>query len=182
MGVLMSLLAVGSLSAQEWTAEDSLRVQEMLHGDREIHVTPDLMRDLRDAFRSDPQADDYKPWMQFDETLPVPDSIRTRKGYLTLFPYTANTPYNWDPIRRRKIEVDENTWRGDPLYEMKHCAPPGPGTVTPSGYSLMAIFTKDFWAVKARKRRARTLEVLRHYRDSLNLLPKSHLSRPSDAR
>ena len=57
LGVLMSLLAVGSLSAQEWTAEDSLRVQEMLHGDREIHVTPDLMRDLRDAFRSDPQAD-----------------------------------------------------------------------------------------------------------------------------
>ena len=63
---------------------------------------------------------------------------------------------------------------------MKHCAPPGPGTVTPSGYSLMAIFTKDFWAVKARKRRARTLEVLRHYRDSLSLIPKSHLSRPSD--
>lgn len=34
------------------------------------------------------------------------------------------------------------------------------------GLDLMAIFTKDFWDVKGRERRARTLELLKHYGDS----------------
>ena len=33
--------------------------------------------------------------------------------------YTANTPYNWDPVRQCKINVDKNTWRNDPFYELK---------------------------------------------------------------
>ena len=39
----------------------------------------------------------------------------------------------------------------------------------PSGVDLMKLFTKDFWNRKARKRRARTLEVLGSYGDSLTL-------------
>jgi hypothetical protein len=31
---------------------------------------------------------------------------------------------------------------------------------------FMAVFTRDFWDVKGRKRRARTLEVLKAYGDS----------------
>lgn len=40
------------------------------------------------------------------------------------------------------------------------------------GLDLMAPFTKDFWNVKGRKRRARTLEVLRAYGDSVTVLSK----------
>lgn len=33
----------------------------------------------------------------------------------------------------------------------------------------MAPFTKDFWNIKGRKRRARTLEVLKTYGDSISV-------------
>lgn len=40
------------------------------------------------------------------------------------------------------------------------------------GLDMMAPFTKDFWNVKGRKRRARTLEVLKAYGDSTTVLIK----------
>ncbi|WP_291529436.1 DUF4858 domain-containing protein [Bacteroides sp. UBA939] len=46
------------------------------------------------------------------------------------------------------------------------------GTSAPSGMDFMTPFTKDFWNVKGRKRRARTLEVLREYGDSTTVLKK----------
>ena len=161
-------LAAFPLYAQNWTKEDSLRLHRLLrHG------------------------------------------IHPRKIKLTLFPYTANTPYNWDPVRQRKIDVDENTWRGDSFYELKtltvysnwakspldagpresleqieatglRYAPVGQAgshmvygwssVGRPSGYSLMP--EEGFWKVKARKRRARTLEALRTYADSTRLEPR----------
>lgn len=41
---------------------------------------------------------------------------------------------------------------------------------TISGLDLMGAFTKEYWNVKGRKRRARTLEVLKHYGDSTTVL------------
>lgn len=201
-------LAVLPLYAQNWTQEDSLRLHRLLKQEGEIELNPHALEELNRAFGS-PQATQEKPWLEVDETLPAIDGIRPRKIKLTLFPYTANTPYNWDPVRQRKIDVDENTWRGDPFYELKtltvysnwakspldagpresleqieatglRYVPVGQmGSHTvygwssvgrPSGYSL--IPEKGFWKVKARKRRARTLEALRAYADSTRIKPK----------
>lgn len=201
-------LAVLPLYAQNWTQEDSLRLHRLLKQEGEIELNPHALEELSRAFGS-PQATQEKPWLEVDETLPAIDGIRPRKIKLTLFPYTANTPYNWDPVRQRKIDVDENTWRGDPFYELKtltvysnwakspldagpresleqieatglRYVPVGQmGSHTvygwssvgrPSGYSLMP--EKGFWKVKARKRRARTLEALRAYADSTRIKPK----------
>lgn len=41
------------------------------------------------------------------------------------------------------------------------------------GLNLMAPFTKDFWNPKGRKRRTRTLEVLKAYGDSITVLRKA---------
>lgn len=197
-------LAVLPLYAQNWTQEDSLRLHRLLKQEGEIELNPHALEELSRAFGS-PQATQEKPWLEVDETLPAIDG----KIKLTLFPYTANTPYNWDPVRQRKIDVDENTWRGDPFYELKtltvysnwakspldagpresleqieatglRYVPVGQmGSHTvygwssvgrPSGYSL--IPEKGFWKVKARKRRARTLEALRAYADSTRIKPK----------
>ncbi len=38
-----------------------------------------------------------------------------------------------------------------------------------SGLDLMTPFTREFWNFKGRKRRARTLEVLKAYGDSITL-------------
>ena len=201
-------LAVLPLYAQNWTEEDSLHLQQLLRQEGEIKLNPTALEELNRAFGS-PQAVQEKPWLEVDETLPAVDGIRPRKIKMTLFPYTANTPYNWDPVRQRKIEVDENTWRGDRFYKLKtltvysnwakspldagpresveqieatglRYAPVGQaGSHTvygwsaargPSGYSLMP--EKGFWKVKARKRRARTLEALRTYADSTRIVPK----------
>lgn len=41
-----------------------------------------------------------------------------------------------------------------------------------SGLDLMMPFTREFWNFKGRKRRARTLEVLKAYGDSITVLEK----------
>ena len=209
--ILFGLLCLATLPlrAQHWTKEDSLRLHRLLGQEGEIKLNPHALEELSRAFGS-PQAVQEKPWLEVDETLPAVDGIRPRKIKMTLFPYTANTPYNWDPVRQRKIDVDENTWRGDRFHELKtltvysnwakspldagpretveqieatglHYAPIGQAgshmvygwsaTKGPSGYSLMP--DKGFWKVKARKRRARTLEALRTYADSTRIAPKA---------
>lgn len=201
-------LAAFPLYAQNWTKEDSLRLHRLLRQEGEIKLNPDALDELNRVMGS-PKVAEEKPWLEIDETLPAVDGIHPRKIKLTLFPYTANTPYNWDPVRQRKIDVDENTWRGDSFYELKtltvysnwakspldagpresleqieatglRYAPVGQAgshmvygwssVGRPSGYSLMP--EKGFWKVKARKRRARTLEALRTYADSTRLEPR----------
>lgn len=45
-----------------------------------------------------------------------------------------------------------------------------------SGLDLMTPFTREFWNFKGRKRRARTLEVLKAYGDSITVWNNSNLS------
>ena len=202
-----------SLYAQEWTKKDSLRLEQLLQTEGEIKLNLDAVKDLNKMFGK-PEIMETKPWLEVDETLPAVDDIKPRKVKITLFPYTANTPYNWDPVHQRKIRIDKNTWRNDRFYELKKLRiysnwaqsplDPGPresveqiettglqyspvgyaGGQTvfmwqsvgkPSGYSLMP--DKDFWNRKGRKRRLRTLEVLRTYADSTRIEPKDSLKR-----
>ena len=212
-GLLIGLLSLVAfpLYAQDWTEEDSLRLHRLLQQEGEIKLNPDALEELNQVMGK-PKMAEEKPWLEVDETLPAVDGIRPRKIKLTLFPYTANTPYNWDPVRQRKIEVDKNTWRGDPFYELKtltvysnwakspldagpresleqieatglrygpvgqagsHAVYGWQSVGRPSGYSLMP--DKGGWRIKARKRRARTLEVLRTYADSTRIEPKDAL-------
>ena len=65
-----------------------------------------------------PRMSVEKKWMLPDESLP--EALPKPKVVLSLMPYKANTPYNWDPVFQKKIRMDKNTWRGDPHYEMRH--------------------------------------------------------------
>ena len=56
--------------------------------------------------------------MMPDESLP--EALPKPKVVLSLMPYKANTPYNWDPVFQKKIRMDKNTWRGDPHYEIRN--------------------------------------------------------------
>ena len=46
-----------------------------------------------------------------DESLP--EALPKPKVVLSLMPYKANTPYNWDPVFQKKIRMDKNNlaWR-----------------------------------------------------------------------
>lgn len=116
------LLVAGRLCAQSWTAKDSLQLKKLLESPGEIVINRDVLKEVEDdRLYGTPQLSTDKPWLEFDNTLPdVTDTPEQKnKVVLTLMPYTANTRYDWDPVRRRKIKIDKNTWRSDPFYEMK---------------------------------------------------------------
>jgi hypothetical protein len=125
-----------------------------------------------------------------DETLPFNNKRRIK---LTLMPYNANTPYNWDPVYHCRIVQRNNKWVPkidnrdgyagidssaiDSMYSivvrerlMKdwqvHQMPKGGGAMVNGvirGVDLMKVFEKSFWQFRLNKTRERTLEVLKEY-------------------
>lgn len=167
------------LCAQEWTPQDSLRLRQLLDGEGEVELNPDVLKEIGvNSLLGTPKVETDKSWLDFDASLPVMPRMPEKKVVLTLRPYTANTKYNWDPVYQKKIAVNKNTWRGDPFYELTVRVDytnwsRREGYVKPSGHDFMAAFTKGFWDVKGRKRRARTLEVLKTYGDSISARRKA---------
>lgn len=202
------------LCAQNWTPQDSLRLQQLLKGGGEVKLNPDVLKELETGgLLGTPKAATNKAWMDFDTSMPVIPKVPEKKMVFTLRPYTANTKYNWDPIYQKKIKIDKNTWRNDPFYEIttlsiysnwaKKPFDAGPRETLEQieatgiryrvtervngmaagrwqkaegegigGLDMMKPFTREFWDVKGRKRRARTLEVLRTYGDSITVHQK----------
>lgn len=183
MGLLQTFVCL-PLQAQ-WTAKDSLNLQRMLRGEGELQLNKEAVKliDLGKPIGK-PGISSEKNWLLPDATLPT--SLPEKSSIvLTLHPYTANTRFNWDPVYRKKINVNKDTWRGDPFYAMKKQISytnddrhPMEGTIplgnrgvylaggTIGGLDLLFLFQKEFWDVKGRERRARTLEVLEAYGDS----------------
>lgn len=153
--------------AQNWTPQDSLKLQRLLQGEGEMKVNPNALKELQMNMLGTPKASADRQWMDFDTSLPKEPKRTVR---LTLHPYTANTKYNWDPVYQKKIKVEKDTWRSDPFYALKQ-APVYKGKA--GGYDLMAIFTREFWDVKGRKRRVRTLKELKMYGDSITVQMKN---------
>ena len=202
------------LCAQNWTPQDSLKLQQLLKGNGEVKVNPDALKELERNILGTPEVSVNKSWMDFDPTLPTSLQKEPKQEIkLTLRPYTANTKYNWDPVYQKKINVGKNTWRGDPYYELKtlfiytnwaktplDIGPresveqieatgqryrvterannmavgswQGVGGGGVGSLDLMTPFTREFWNFKGRRRRARTLEVLKAYGDSTTVLIK----------
>lgn len=197
------------LYAQEWTPQDSLRLRQLLNGEGEVKLNPDVLKEIGiESPLGSQKMEETKSWLDFDASLPAMPQMPEKKVVLTLRPYTANTKYNWDPVYQKKITVNKNTWRGNPFYELtklkiytnwaKRPLDAGPREsleqieatglrymvterannmavgswrgVGGGGISgdFMRPFTKEFWNWKAAKRRARTLEVLKNYGDSIS--------------
>lgn len=206
--------------AQNWTTQDSLRLQQLLKGEGEVKLNPDALKEIdMGSLLGTPKAVMNKSWLDFDDTLPASLPGEPKKTIkLSLRPYSANTKYNWDPIYQKKIEIKKDTWRGEPFRELtirfnytnwaKTPSDPGvretveqieatglryraterannmavgswqgAGGVGIGGLDLMLPFTREFWNFKGRKRRARTLEVLRTYGDSITVKRKSLISK-----
>lgn len=84
----------------------------------------------------------------------------------------AKTPFD-KGIRRSREEIEASGLRYTVTDRANNTAvgswkPAGGGT----GSDFMTPFTKEFWSPKVRKRRERTLEVLKTYGDSITVLMK----------
>ena len=141
-----------------------MRLQKLLEQEGEIKLNPDALKELeQNTHIGIPQVSEQKNWLEPDKSLPYSprDSRSNRpKVRLTLRPYTAHTAYNWDPVYQRKIDIDRP--RGMTLGAVASSNPP-------SGINLMYIFSKDVLNWRAARRRARTLEVLKAYGDSVTI-------------
>lgn len=204
--------AVSPLCAQSWTSQDSLRLQQLLNGEGELRLNPEVLEEFRtETPLGAPKADADKSWLDFDTSLPEAYGADSEKVVLTLRPYTANTRFDWDPICQKKIKVDKHTWQG-PFYELKTLMLPTNWAKNPmeagprdrleqieatglryrvterannmavgswqgvggrsTGMDFAALFSKDFWNFKGKRRRAATRTQLRMYGDSITVLEK----------
>ncbi len=90
-----------------------------------------------------------------------------------LFIYTnwAKRPFD-KGIRKSREEIEATGLRYTSHLEGSILVNAWSSVGGPSGHDFMSVFTKDFWSPKVRKRRARTLEVLKAYGDSTTVLIK----------
>ena len=110
------------IARAQWTAKDSLNLQRILNGQEDIKLNMDAVKQIDfNSLPGAPKMSKEKPGLKLDETLP--QVLDRKKIVLTLRPYTANTKYNWDPIYQKKIQVDADTWRGDPFVEFYETVP-----------------------------------------------------------
>lgn len=195
-----------SLHAQEWSREDSIRLQKLLQSEGEIKLNPEALNELQTGKSVEaPHMYEEKPWLEFNTTLPANPVAKTGNPRLTLHPYTPTTPYDWDPVLQRPIFIDRDdksrcnlkspvipsNWAKEPLDAgpretveqieatgLRYRFTERVNNMTigswqyvgnPTGLDLMVPFKKDFWKRKTRKRRMRTLEILRMYGDSITV-------------
>ncbi|NDV66622.1 DUF4858 domain-containing protein [Bacteroides sp. 224] len=190
-----TLVLVTHAQQPQWTPADSLKLQQLLHGDGEIKINKHAVKMIDfGSFVGKPEIVDDKPGLNWDGQLPDAKPEK-QKLILTLKPYTATTPFNYDPIRKVKFKVRANTWRATTTYPddvrvfkqketigarqnlmavgskevYTHLSGCGVG-----GLDFNAVFTRKFWDKSIEKRRARTLEVLSLYGDSTTV----HINQP----
>lgn len=114
----VSLLLTVACYAQ-WTAQDSIKLQQLLNGSEEIKLNQKAVKqiDFGSAVNGTPRMSEEKNWMLPDESLP--EALPKAKFVLSLMPYKGNTRFNWDPVYLKRIRMDKNTWRSDPHYALR---------------------------------------------------------------
>jgi hypothetical protein len=182
IGLSVVLLLLTGTAYAQWTPKDSLRLRRLLESGEELELNREAVKliDFGGVLGS-PKISTEKNWLKPDETLPDNLPKKRTKVPLVLHPWPLDCAYNYDPILRQKIYVNKYTWRGGPPLMGGFVMPKKPVRAPQKGaigvriesLDLMAIFEKRFWNKKERKRRARTLEVLSTYNDTIAPITKS---------
>lgn len=132
--VSVSLLAIWARA--QWTTQDSLNLKRILNGGEELKLNRGAIKQIDFGnSTSKPLMSLDKDWLNPDETLPEMQTT-PKKLVLSLKPYTANTPYNWDPILRCKIRVDKDTWRASPFMALTQSTLPSNWAKNPMAAGL----------------------------------------------
>lgn len=179
----------------QWTSQDSLKLKKILEGKGEIKLNEEAIKSIDFNSVSFPtQPIIHKNPLQFDMTLPSsPDNEREEpqpKIRLSLRPYTATTKYNYDPVYKKKISMNQK-YKGD-VSSLYRDGAPGTrrGGMNDTRFMMMngtlsgsfrcdfdRLLSKKFWDFRGRKNSRKTLDILKSYTDSvllyhLNMLPK----------
>lgn len=179
----------------QWTAQDSLKLKKILERDGELKLNEEAVKsiDFNSVLFPNNQPMIHKNSLKFDMTLPGSPENRKEeiqpRSRLSLRPYKATTKYNYDPVYKKKISIDQK-YRGDVSSLYRDGAPGtrrGPmndtrlmmmnGTFSGSfRCDFDKILSKRYWDFRGRKNSRKTLEILKTYTDSvllyhLNMIP-----------
>lgn len=104
--LLLATCLVSQLIYAQWTKQDSINLQRLLTGEKEIKLNPGVRNMIDFGKESNvPLSPKQNPGLKYDETLPAvyPDKQKVK---LTLNPYSIYTPHNYDPIHQKVIKPD----------------------------------------------------------------------------
>ncbi len=139
----------------------------------------------------------YKPWLDANDSMPSvfgknETAPASKEARYTLHPYNTTTPYDWDPIYKRKIAIHSDTWRGAYWKMLGVSDVKG---MTNSGHIklekdddklirfengklvgdyatlLTQYFTREFWRFQHKRNQKKTKEVLQQY-DKVEGMPE----------
>lgn len=117
LNLFIAVCAVTSAVHAQWTEKDSLNLQQLLQQEGEIELNKKAVEEINfGTFIGTPMQADDEPATRWDTNLPANKEIKQRK-YLSLRPYNARTPFNYDPVRMIKFKVGPNTWKYGPYQQ-----------------------------------------------------------------
>ena len=161
-------------SKAQLSRRDSIRLKQLLEGDKEIKLNQEAVKSIQFNFAPDinemhkPKMSEEKPWMEFNKSLPknFNDTVQWRKPkFIRLLPYTIFTRLGEDPVNDIIIKTRKDTLRMKlKLDYLKEYIPQHQPVVSFDAEKLLyENFTKRGRAIRRNRKRAKAWKIYNDY-------------------
>lgn len=173
LSILFCIIGILTSKAQ-LSRRDSIRLKQLLEGDKEIKLNQEAVKSIQFNFAPDinemhkPKMSEEKPWMEFKKSLSknFNDTVQWRKPkYIRLLPYTIFTRLGEDPVNDIIIKTRKDTLRMKlKLDYLKEYIPQHQPVVSFDAEKLLyENFTKRGRAIRRNRKRAKAWKIYNDY-------------------
>ena len=173
LSILFCLMGILTSKAQ-LSRRDSIRLKQLLEGDKEIKLNQEAVKSIQFNFAPDinemhkPKMSEEKPWMEFNKSLPknFNDTVQWRKPkFIRLLPYTIFTRLGEDPVNDIIIKTRKDTLRMKlKLDYLKEYIPQHQPVVSFDAEKLLyENLTKRGRAIRRNRKRAKAWKIYNDY-------------------
>ena len=171
--ILFCIIGILASKAQ-LSRRDSIRLKQLLEGDKEIKLNQEAVKSIQFNFAPDinemqkPKMSEEKPWMEFNKSLPknFNDTVQWRKPkFIRLLPYTIFTRLGEDPVNDIIIKTRKDTLRMKLKFDyLKEYIPQHQPVVSFDAEKLLyENFTKRGRAIRRNRKRAKAWKIYNDY-------------------
>ena len=173
LSILFCIMGILTSKAQ-LSRRDSIRLKQLLEGDKEIKLNQEAVKSIQFNFAPDinemhkPKMSEEKPWMEFNKSLPknFNDTVQWRKPkFIRLLPYTIFTRLGEDPVNDIIIKTRKDTLRMKlKLDYLKEYIPQHQPVVSFDAEKLLyENLTKRGRAIRRNRKRAKAWKIYNDY-------------------
>jgi hypothetical protein len=173
LSILFCIIGILTSKAQ-LSRRDSIRLKQLLEGDKEIKLNQEAVKSIQFNFAPDinemqrPKMSEEKPWMEFNKSLSknFNDTVQWRKPkYIRLLPYTIFTRLGEDPVNDIIIKTRNDTLRMKlKLDYLKEYIPQHQPVVSFDAEKLLyENLTKRGRAIRRNRKRAKAWKIYNDY-------------------